>query len=85
MLKPRADITVEEIDGEVVVLDQHGEKIHRLNATASYIWKRCNGNTPLAAIVADFAAHFDVTSSVAQTDVARTLAELRALSLLVET
>lgn len=83
-LKPRTDLTIEEVDGEFVVLDRLNERIHQLNATASFIWRRCDGGTDAHTIADDYAAAFAIDIELAAADVARTLAELQTLSLLEE-
>jgi hypothetical protein len=52
----QADLTVRELPEETLVYDQLRHRAHCLNATASLIWRHCDGRTSphqLAALVAD--------------------------------
>lgn len=72
------------VDGEVVILDQPGETVHQLNATASYIWSACIGGQSAADIAARLATRFDDVPETAAADVLATLEEFRRLGLLAD-
>jgi hypothetical protein len=55
----RAGLLAREVDGEVVILDRETGDVHRLNATASFIWNQCDGKTTAAEIAARLAATFE--------------------------
>ncbi len=80
--KRRSDVNVRVMEGETVVLDRQGELIHHLNQTASYIWDRCDGMSPLAEIANQLAEAFDVDPKIAAKDVAVIVLQLRGLNLL---
>jgi len=65
-----------------VVLDRQAGVIHQLNPTASYIWERCDGHTPVGAIAHQLAQAFDVELTVATRDVQTMVTQLQALHLL---
>ena len=44
--RPSLDVSSRIVDGEVVVLDHANERIHHLNATASFVWSRLDGDDP---------------------------------------
>lgn len=46
----RADLVVEEVDGEAVVLDPRDGSVHRLNTSATMIAWRCDGQRSVSGI-----------------------------------
>jgi hypothetical protein len=78
----RSDVTVREVDGELLVLDQKSEKIHQLNVTAGYIWNLCDGATSIADITKALVADFGGDIGPVEADVIRTVEQFRALDLL---
>lgn len=81
--KRRTDLTVREVEGELLVLDLGSGEIHQLNRTASYIWHRCDGETSRAEIAGMLAKDFEVDHHIAEADVAAILDQLRELKVLV--
>ncbi len=66
------------VGDELLLLEQSSGRLHRLNATAAWIYERCDGRTA-AAIAGDLSSCFDVDESTALRDVeeaARLLAQL---------
>ena len=61
----RNELSAQEVDGEVVLLDAAGERIHQLNGTASLIWHRCDDKTTIDDLVELLMAHFDVDRTTA--------------------
>ena len=80
--KRRTDVTVREVDGELLVLDQRTERIHQLNVTAGYIWNRCDGVTSVSDITNAVAAEFGGEGAPITTDVIRVVEQFRELDLL---
>jgi hypothetical protein len=78
----RADLVRRVVDGEVVILDRATGNIHRLNATASFIWNQCDGTSTPADIAARLAASFDRAPEHVLGDVMTALADLERLGLL---
>jgi hypothetical protein len=78
---PRADLSARSVEGEMVILDKRSGKIHQLNSTASFVWNKLDGRTPLPVIVSDMVLEFDVEFEIARADVARVIAELVGLEL----
>lgn len=70
------------IAGETVVLDRDGGRVHQLNATASYVWERCDGRASLTEIAHGLAEMYDVEPGQAAADVATLVGQFRALGLL---
>jgi hypothetical protein len=75
-------LMVREIDGEILILDGRSDRIHKLNATASFIWRRCEEGATAQGIASALADEFAVDAQTALADVGRTIDELRALDLL---
>jgi hypothetical protein len=78
----RPDLMARTVDGEAVVLDRAGGRVHQLNATASFVWSRLDGRTPPQEVVAAVAEAFDVEPETAARDVNALLEQFRALNLL---
>ena len=83
-LRRRGDLSVEEVAGETLVLDDLGGCVHQLNPTAGFIWKQCDGQTSLQRIAERLVEEFDVAENVARQDVASAIAHLCKLHLLCE-
>jgi hypothetical protein len=74
----RADaVYTVEIDGEAVLLDEDGGRLHLLSATATLVWRCYDGRASLAAIVADLS---EILGLDYQTVLADTLAVTRELA-----
>lgn len=77
------DLLVHEVDREFVLLDAHTDRIHRLNPTASSIWRHLDEAGTPEAIAQRLADEFEVDWKVALDDVRAALGEMAALSLIV--
>ena len=75
----REDLKIQEIAGEMLLLDQERGEVHHLNQTASFVWHRCDGCTSVAEIVEQVVRTFDVAEETANADVAQTLQQLFAI------
>ena len=80
----RADVRIQQVDGETLVLDDENGYIHQLNDTASFVWLQCDGKSSTEEIVRRFAEEFDVEDAVAAKDVSEVIEKLRELWLLSE-
>jgi hypothetical protein len=80
--KPRANLAVRNVDGEIVVFDRLGNRVHQLNQTASFVWSTLDGRTSRAEVTARVAERFAVDVAVAGRDVKALLEQLAALNLL---
>jgi hypothetical protein len=63
------DIDHRTIGGEAFIITAADSKIHSLNAVATCIFDRCDGKTPVDAIVDAVIAAFEVERDVAERDV----------------
>lgn len=77
----RPNLSQRMIGGEWVVLDRNGEKVHQLNATASFVWGRCDGQASESDIARQLADEYDVQPGQAASDVAALVERFRELGL----
>src|SRR3954464_11295096 len=68
------------VGDELLLLEQDGGKLHRLNATAAWIYERCDGRSA-ADLAAEMASHFAVDTGTAQRDVRALAGQLVELGL----
>jgi len=80
--KRRFDISARVVADETVVLDLGAAQIHQLNATASFIWNRCDGHCTVGEIAEKLAESFDVDYETARQAVRTTLHRFDELGLL---
>lgn len=80
----RSDVRIQDVGDERLVLDLQSGHIHQLNATASFIWQQCDGNTPNAKIANLLVQQFEVSDDVAARDVAEVIEKLQELNLLCD-
>ncbi len=70
------------IDGLAFVVTPDDNKLHSLNATATYIWQLTETGRTVAEVAASLANRFDVDPDRARGDVARFCEDLRARGIL---
>lgn len=80
--KRRSDVSFRAVDGEIIVLDRAAKQIHQLNATASFIWHRCDGQHIIADIAEELARFFDVELDPAREAVVASVRRFSELGLL---
>ena len=56
----RSDLITSAVDEEIVVLDRAAGYVHQLNATASQIWRACDGRHSVEDIAAQVTQRFDI-------------------------
>ncbi len=78
----RSDVIFRVVDGEVVILDRRHDTVHRLNATASFVWEHCDGNRTAEEIADLLAAEFPDARDQVLADVRHILAQFDRLGLL---
>ena len=71
------------VDGETVLLDREGDRVHQLNATASFVWSKLDGNASAEDVAAAVTEAFEVEPETAARDVSALLDQFRTLNLLV--
>jgi len=80
--KSRADLETRVVDDEMIVFDVAAQRVHRLNASASIIWRRCDGRTSVDEIANHLATAHDLPVARVADDVQQTLAELERYGLI---
>lgn len=80
--RPRPDLKARVVDGETVLLDRTGGRVHQLNATASFVWSKLDGVASAENVAAAVAEAFDVEPQTAVRDVNTLLDQFRTLNLL---
>ncbi len=76
-------MTARAVDGEAVLLDREGGRVHQFNRTATFIWSRLDGRTSPQELAAALAEAFEVDPETAGRDVEGLLAQFGTLGLLV--
>jgi hypothetical protein len=66
-LARKEELTIEDLPSETVVYDRTRNRMHCLNRSTSFIWRRCDGNTKIEEI----AAHLPEVGLPADPDVVR--------------
>jgi Coenzyme PQQ synthesis protein D (PqqD) len=82
---PRVDLNAESVGDDLLILDKRNNRIHRLNQTASVVWRNVELGQDTDFIVGDVVEKFDVSRETALADVQGILNEFRALELLIAT
>ncbi len=65
-MNPKArseELLIEEVAGELVVYDCQSQQAHRLNATAAFVWRHCDGQHSIAELVELVATEFTAAAS----------------------
>ena len=81
-MKLRNDVVVENADGELIVLDKDGGKVHQLNQSAALIWSGLSEGLGTDEIAVKLTSAFDVEQDRADSDVRAAIAQFAELGLL---
>lgn len=65
----RTDLEDRVVDDEFVILDRDKDAIHQLNATAGFIWAKCDGRHDIETIAEELAEEYGVDLEVTRQDV----------------
>ena len=57
----RSDLTVHELDGEALLFDAVSGDTHRLNGTALFIWRECDGRKDARQVAERVAKAYDIS------------------------
>ncbi len=78
----RHDLTIEELEGEVVIFDPLTNLTHRLNQSAAFIFLSCDGKTSLEEIRTLYQDSFQLAKDVAERDIQSVVETLSKSSLI---
>lgn len=81
-LSVRANLSTQNIDGELVVLDKDNGQIHHLNTVASFIWRQIEAGLGVESIIKELIVSFDVDEATAKTDLDNVIQQFTELKLL---
>jgi hypothetical protein len=71
-----SDVYTVEIDGEAVLLDEVGNRLHHLNHTASLLWACFDGQAQVRELAAEICDELDLPYDAVLADTLRVVREL---------
>ena len=71
-----------EIDGEAVILDEAGDRLHLLNTTATTVWRHLHGEANVGEICVVIADRFQAAPDLVLSDTIEVIRALAAQGLL---
>jgi hypothetical protein len=80
--RQRTGLSVRTVGDEAIVLDRGANQIHQLNASAAFVWARCDGAHAVDRIAEELAGAFDVDARTANEAVASAVQQFERLGLL---
>ena len=80
----RADVRIQELDGEALIFDPVSADTHRLNQTALFIWRQCDARQDTSQIARRLTEAYDVSHDRALQCVEHLLETLRKRRLIHE-
>ena len=83
-LKPKArtDLPTVELDGELVIYDEHGKGLHHLNPTATVVYRCFDGQSTVREITDDIAEVSGLPPDRVERQVRRLLKDFREQGLI---
>lgn len=81
-LSVRTNLSTQEIDGELVILDKDNGQIHQLNSVASTIWKYIESGLDIQAISEQLIQSFEIDEATAKNDLDKILQQFKEQKLL---
>jgi hypothetical protein len=57
------DVIVQEMPDELLVYDRQSHRAHALDRVSAYVWRQCDGQTPVDEIAARLPAELDVPAN----------------------
>lgn len=77
----RADIVLQDVGGEAILIDPRTDEAHVLNGSAARLWQMCDGERSMDELAAEFGAIYDLTAADVLEDVREVVDELVRLKL----
>lgn len=81
-LSIRANLSTQEIDGELVIADKDNGQIHQLNPVASVIWQHIKSGLDVNAIAEQLVQFYGIDEDTAKADLDKVLGQFKELKLL---
>lgn len=78
----RADIVLQDVGGEAILIDPRTDEAHVLNGSAARLWQLCDGERTLDQLATEFGAIYELTAADVADDVREVLGELARLKLI---
>lgn len=78
----RDDLTVTDLDDEMILYDPVDGSTHALNGTAALIWELCDGEQTLHTIIGEMVDAYSIKHELAQHDAESLLEQFYSLGLL---
>ena len=82
VVRGKGDLAAVELDGELVLYDEHTASVHHLNPTASVVWQCLDGDASVAAIARDLSMAYSVEEAVVVQDVLDVVQQFARMGLL---
>jgi len=79
----RSDVRVHELDGEALIFDPVSADTHRLNETALFIWRQCDGRHDVEHIALRLIETYDVSENEVMECVRRSREEFDTCGLIL--
>jgi hypothetical protein len=80
--KARAELTVEDIEGEALIYDERTGDLHHLNPTATIVFSLCDGTATVKEMSGDISAAFQMPADQVERDVRALIRDFRKAGLL---
>ena len=81
-LRVKSELSWQQVDDEVVILDLVSSQYLSLNSTGASLWHRIVEGTPVEQLSDELVSRFDLSPSQAHSDVIDFIAKCKALGLL---
>jgi pyrroloquinoline quinone biosynthesis protein D len=78
----RADVVLQDVGGEAILIDPHTDEAHVLNGSAARLWQLCDGERTIDELAAEFGAVYDLSAADVIDDVREVIGELVKLKLI---
>lgn len=84
-IKTRPDLLVEVVEDDLLVLDRAAGRIHKLNPSASIVWRAIERGSDSASIAAELSETYDIALETATRDTRKILSKFASLSMIEPT
>ncbi|MGH2791281.1 MAG: PqqD family protein [Actinomycetota bacterium] len=78
----REGLAFVEVDGEVVIYDEHTEGLHHLNPTASLVFTMCDGSATVKDLAHDISVLFRISANDVEPQIRDLVKQFRTAGLL---